>query len=301
MRSLRDALVVAAFDLGESLRSRKVLVLLVLYVAGAVASTVIFTEVLQKVEEELAAQLLVARTDTPGSLTQAVMESPELLRVLTRLVRDAELARELVRVPPVALLYGWVTLTFAPIFVVLTSSETIASELATGSVRFALARTERSSWALGKLLGQAALLAVGVTLGALAAWITGAIRLSSFAPLDSAAWIARYAATSYCFAFAHLGLALGVSQLTRSVPWSRALGLVALASVYAIHGWLSRDEVVAAAPVLTSSVRVFFPVEHRLDLWRTSLVDVLPAAVVLLALGASYFALGYQRLARRDA
>src|SRR5690606_33061178 len=119
-------------------RSRKVLVFLALYVAGAVASTVIFTEVLQTIEEELAEQLLVARTDTPGSLTQAVMESPELLDVLSRLVRDRELASALVRLPPIALLYGWVALTFSPIFVALTSSDTIASEVASGSVRFAL-------------------------------------------------------------------------------------------------------------------------------------------------------------------
>ena len=38
MRAVRDALVVARFDLGESLRSRKVLVFLALYVAGAVGA-----------------------------------------------------------------------------------------------------------------------------------------------------------------------------------------------------------------------------------------------------------------------
>ncbi len=301
MRSLRDACVVAAFDLGESLRSRKVLVFLALYVAGAVASTVIFTEVLQTIEEELAEQLLVARTDTPGSLTQAVMESPELLDVLSRLVRDRELAAALVRLPPIALLYGWVALTFGPIFVTLTSSETIAAEVASGSVRFALFRTDRAAWALGKLLGQAALLALGVTLGALAAWITGWIRLSSFAPLDTALWLARYAATSYAFAFAHLGLALGVSQLTRSVPWSRALGLLALAFVFAAHGWLSRDAVHEAAPVLAGSLRMFFPAAHRLDLWRLEASAVLSSIAILVALGVSYFALGHLRFARRDA
>lgn len=301
MRSLRDAWIVAAFDLGESLRSRKVLVFLVLYVAAAIASTLLFTEVLQDIEEELAETLLVARTDTPGSLTQAVMESPELLDVLSRLLRDRALASALVRLPPVALLYGWVTMTFAPAFVVLTSSDTIASEVSTGSVRFALARTDRGAWALGKLLGQAALLAVGVALGAAAAWITGWARLASFAPLDTALFMARYAATSYCFAFAHLGLALGVSQLTRSVPWSRALGLLALAALFAANGWLGRDEVMQAAPVLAGSIRTLLPAAHRLDLWRLELSAVLPAAVMLLALGVSFFALGHARFARRDA
>lgn len=301
MRSLRDAAIVAAFDLGESLRSRKVLVFLVLYVAGAVASTLIFTEVLQTIEEELAEQLLVARTDTPGSLTEAVMQSPELHRVLARLVHDRELASALVRLPPIALLYGWVALTFGPIFVVLTSSDTIAAEVASGSARYALFRTDRAAWALGKLLGQAALLAVGVALGAVAAWITGWIRLSSFAPAQTALWLARYAATSYCFAFAHLGLALGASQLTRSVPWSRALGLFALAFVFAAHGWLSRDAVHEVAPVTSDSLRMIFPAAHRLDLWRLEPVPVLSSITILLALGGSYFALGHLRFARRDA
>jgi hypothetical protein len=96
LKGLRDALIVAAFDLAESLRSRKVLVFLVLYVAGAIASTVIFTEVLQEIEVQLAETLLVARTDRPGSLTQALMESPQLLGILEGLVRDRELAQALV-------------------------------------------------------------------------------------------------------------------------------------------------------------------------------------------------------------
>ncbi len=291
----------AAFDLGEALRSRKVLVFLTLYVAGAIASTMIFTEVLQNVEQELAEQLLVARTETPGSLTQAVMESPELRRVLARLVHDDALAAALVRIPPVALLYGWVALTFGPIFVVLTSSDAIASEVATGSLRFALFRTDRAAWALGKLLGQSALLALGIALGGAATWITGWIRLASFAPADTALWIARYGLTAGCYAFAYLGLALGLSQVTRSVPWSRALGLLALVGAFMANGWLSRDEVREAAPVLAGSVAVLLPPAHRLDLWRLDAGDVTPAAVMLLALGVTYFAAGHARFARRDA
>ncbi len=301
MRAVRDALVVARFDLGESLRSRKVLVFMALYVEGAVGATVLFTEVLQDVEEQLAEQLLVARTTQPGSLTQAVMESPELLAVLSRLVRDDELARTLLSLPPIALVYHWIALTFAPVFVALTSSDAIASELATGSVRYALVRTDRSAWATGKLLGQAALLAVGLALGALGAWITGWAQLASFEPGATALWLARYATTAFVFAFAHLGLVMGVSQLTRSVPWSRALGLLALVAACGVHGWLSRDSVIEEAPVLTASLRQLFPAAHRLDLWRPEWMDVAPGLVALAAMGVAFFALGHQRLARRDA
>jgi ABC-type transport system involved in multi-copper enzyme maturation permease subunit len=301
MKSLRDALIVARFDLAESLRSRKVLVFLVLYVAAAVAAAVVFTEVLQSVETELAAQLLVARTDRPGSLTQAVMESDELRRVLGRLVRDRDLAATLVTIPPIALLYGWVALTFGPVFVILTSSDTVAAEIATGSARFALSRTHRDAWALGKLLGQAALLAVGVFLGAAGAYITGFVQLASFPLLETAWWMLRYASTSFFYVFAFLGLAVGVSQLTRSVPWSRALGLLALSAVAALSSALARDDIRERSPVHVDSLAQLFPASHRLDLWRPDASDFMPAVVVLIALGIGYFALGHVRFVRRDA
>lgn len=300
-RSLVDAWVVARFDLAESLRSRKVLVFLLLYVAGAVAATILFSEVLQEIEEELAEQLSVARTGTPGSLTQAVMERPEVRGVLARLVRDEALADALLSIPPIALLYHWVAISFAPIFVVMTSSDAISGEVASGSVRFALFRTDRTAWAAGKLLGQCALLGVGLALGAAGAWVTGWIQLAGFEPLDTALWLARYAASAFVFAFAHLGLALGASQLTRSVPWSRALGLFALVGVFAAHGWLSRDAVREDWPVLADSARQIFPAAHRLDLWRPEPTQMAPALVALIALGLTYFALGHWRFSRRDA
>lgn len=297
----RDAWVVACFDLGESLRSRKVLVFLVLYAAGAVAAATMFTELLQKVEEELAERLLVGRTDRPGSLTRAVMESPELRRVLWRLVRDEALADSLLTVPPIALLYHWVALTFAPAFVVFTSSDAISQEVASGSIRFALFRTDRAAWILGKLLGQTFLLGVGLALGAAGAWLTGWVRLASFEPDSTALWLARYTGTAFLFAFAHLGVVLAASQATRSVPWSRVLALAALVALFTANGWLDRDVVQAEWPVVAESVRQLLPAAHRLDLWRPDLADVAPAALFLVAFGVACMAAGYLWFSRRDA
>ncbi|MEM9191496.1 MAG: ABC transporter permease subunit [Myxococcota bacterium] len=300
MSWLRDVIIVAAFDLEESLRSRRVLVLFVLYVLGAVAATIIFTEVLKTIEEELAEQLLVARTEAPATMTQALLESPEVLRILSRLVRDRELAESLVKVPPVALLYGWVALTFGPVLVALTASDAITTEVSTGSIRFALFRTDRSAWAAGKFLGQALLLAVGLLLGGVGAFVTGWINLGAFDPLSTAGWILRYAGTGFVYSFAFLGVALGVSQVTRSVPWARALGIFALASMAGAYGYLTRDRIRDHAPVLIDSGVLVLPGAHRLDLWRPELAEMLPSVVVLIAMGLTYFALGHLRFVRVD-
>jgi ABC-type transport system involved in multi-copper enzyme maturation permease subunit len=204
------------------------------------------------------------------------------------------------RVPPVALFYGWVTMTLAPIFAVLTSSDAVSSDVASGAVRFAVARSDRAAFALGKLLGQTALSGVSVALGALGAWITGFAQLASFAPFETALFIGRYGVVCFAFAFAHLGLAVGVSQLTRSVPWSRALGLLGLAAVFAIHGLLGLDAVRSEAPAFVDSIRQLFPAAHRLDLFRPDLADAAPALLVLVAMGFFYFAAPLLRFQRRD-
>ena len=299
--AVRDVLVIARFDLAESLRSRRALIFLALYVAGATGGVVLFTEVLQTVEEQLAEQLLVARTNQPGSLTEAVMQSPELHDVLSRLVGSSTLATTLLGQPPVALVYHWIALTFSPAFVALTASDAISSEVATGSVRYALFRTDRSAWATGKLVGQCALLAMGLSLGAVGAWTAGFVQLASFEEGRTAVWLARYVCTAFVFAFAHLGLVMGISQLTRSVPWSRALGLMAVVMVFSAHSWLGGERAQDAAPVLAATLQQLIPVAHRLPLWLPDWNAMAPSAAVLAALGVSFFVAGHQRFLRRDA
>ncbi len=299
-RFVRGALHCARFDLAESLRSRRVLIFLVLYLALSVGSAILFTELLQAVEEELALQLLVARTDLPGSMTQAVVERPEVRRVLYRFIRDNALVDAVLSVPPIALLFGWVTLTFTPLLVVLTSSDAISEEVAAGTARFALFRVSRGSYVFGKLIAQTALMCVGLLLAALGAYIVGAVQLGSFEPVRSALYIGRYALTSSVYAFSFLGLTLGISQLTRSVPWSRALGLFAMVTVIGLERFLVKGKLPQRFPVTSETLCQVLPPAHKLDLWRVTLSEMAPALVMLVALGLTFFAIGASRFVRRD-
>jgi ABC-type transport system involved in multi-copper enzyme maturation permease subunit len=298
---LRDALVVARFDLSESLRSRRALVLLLLFVAGSMAAAGVFVTVLREVENALAAQLQVAAVDAPGAMTDRLLQSPELVEVLAGLLGDEALARKLLTVPPLALFYGWVATFFAPPLVVFTCGDSIASEVQSGSARFALFRTDRLSWATGKLLGQALLLLVGMLAGAAGVWLVGLGWLGHFAPLDNAAWLLRLALRAWVYSLAFLGLSLGVSQVLRTRWWALGGALSATLFALVLGEVLDTDWAAEQAPVLVPTLAQLFPGVHRLDLWRPELAERLPALVILPTLGAAWFYLGHLVFARRDA
>lgn len=301
MRRLRDAALVAAFDLGESLRARRVLVLLALYVAGAMAATGGFVAVLRELEGQLASALAVPTTSRPGAMANSLMESQELRRMLRELVGDAALVDQLVQVPLLALFYGWLAFTFVPALVTFTSCDAVAGEVASGSSRFALARTDRLAWALGKAGGQAALLGVGVLGGALGAWLVGFFGLSGFPAMDTAIWLVKIGFRGWVNGLPYLGIALAASLVLRSPTPARALALFLLLGVGVGDTLLSADRVVEAAPVLLPTLRQLLPGSHTLDLWRPTLLERAPALVMQPTLAAAFFALGFARFNRRDA
>ncbi len=298
---LRDSLVVAAFDLFESLRSRKVIVLLTLYLAGASAAAGLFVTLLRELENTVARSLAVGTTDRPGVMTEELMRSEQLRDVLHGLVGDASLVDALISVPPLALFYGWLALTAVPILVVLTSGDAIAGDLGSGACRFALFRTDRLSWAVGKLLGQATLMGVGVLAGAFGVWVVGFGFMARFEALDTAWWLLRLGGRAWIHGFAWLGGVLAVSQLTRSTTRATGGALFLLIAVGTTGLVLQSPWAVEYAPVLSETLFQLLPRAHRLDLWRPTLAERLPGMVMLLALGVSWFALGHIRFARRDA
>ena len=298
---MRNILLVTWFDLRESLRSRQAVALLIIYLLGSMAATGLFVALLSEIENALASSLSVAQTDRPGAMTEVLMESEEMLDIASGLIGDRALAAELVSIPPIALFYGWLSLTFVPLLVAFTSADTISNELSSGSVRFVLFRTDRLHWCLGKLGGQTLLMIVGILSGALGVWIIGLATLTSFQPVDTALWLLTLSTRASIYGFTFLGLTLGISQINRSSHSSRALALLLLIAL-GIGGLASgSEEVQKYAPILFSSIHPLFPNAHRIDLWRPDLVSRLPSTLMLLAMSATYFGAGHLVMSRRDA
>jgi ABC-type transport system involved in multi-copper enzyme maturation permease subunit len=299
---LRDAALTALFDLRESLLSKRALALLIVYLGGSIATAALFVEVLQEMERAVAEGLAVSITGKPGTMAGELMHSEEFVRLLTWLLgNDEELAQELASMPPMALFYGWASLSMVPALAVFTSSESISRELHSGSCRFAFFRISRASWALGKFGGQAVLLALGVMVGAAGTWAVGWYGLANFDGPGTAMWLVRSSFQAWVYGFAFLGFAMGVSQLTRSVALARALGLIGLAGLVFLGSLTTHGPVVEYAPLLFESLHLLFPKAYKLELWRPELLDRLPAIVMLLGLGGLYFSLGHIKLARGDA
>lgn len=301
MSYLRDALIIARYELAEALRSRRVLVLALLYVGGATVGSLLFVDLLSQIEATVARSLLVAGASKPGAMTEGMLKSIEFRNMLAQLVEDRDLADRLITLPPLATFYGWLALTFVPVLVMLTSVEAIAADLQSGAARFALVRTDRLSWAVGKLLGQTVLMMVSLAVGALASLAVGIFRMANFDFVRTFTWLLLNSASAAIYAFAYVGLSLGLSQLTRSAQTARALGLLCLAAFGIVRALLASDAVTEAMPVVAQSLTLLFPRTYQLDLWSDALAKSVPAVVMLLALGISYFAAGYAYRRSKDA
>ncbi|MBW2522794.1 MAG: ABC transporter permease subunit [Deltaproteobacteria bacterium] len=291
----RSARLVATFDLLESLRSRKAIALLLLYLAGALGGSALFIRLLHAIQDRLRDQYGEAAT------VEALMESPAMARMATELAGDAETAAAIVAIPPLALFYGWLATNFVPLLVLFTSSDAISGDLASGSVRYSLFRVDRASWVVGKLIGQTSLMALGVVVGALGCWLMGVIWLDDMPVGASAWWLLRIGGRSIIYGFAYLGVALCASQLTRTNARARALALLMMFCCSLGGGLLQLEPVEKLAPSVMGALQKLFPNGHSLALWHPGWFERGTAFAALIAIGLAYFALGFWRFSRRDA
>lgn len=296
---LRTIAIVARHELADSVRSRRVLVMILLYLAGSIAATAIFISVLHKIEGQLVESLGIASAGKTGNVTATLWKSTAFRDILTHLIGDRALAKTLLDIPPLGLFYGWLSFAFAPMLVMLTSSTRVSEEVWSGSIRFVLFRIPRLHWLYGKFAGQAVQLLGALVLSAAGAWITGYVRMHSFEPLATAQAMLLFSVKAWIYSLAFLGLAMAISQLCAAPNLALALGflsLIAVSVISSVSSLFSGD----GARRWWDIVNAATPEAHRMDLWWGDAAHMVPAVVFLLALAAGYLLAGYARFARRN-
>jgi ABC-type transport system involved in multi-copper enzyme maturation permease subunit len=291
--------IVARNELSDSARSRRVIVMVLLYVVGAMAGTALFITFLQSVETQLARSLGLAAPKAAGGVTATLWKSRMFREMLTSLLGDSSLAASLLAVPPLALFYGWLSVAFTPALVMLTSSTRISEEIASGSVRFVMFRAGRGPWCAGKFAGQAVQVLGALLLSAIGAWVVGYFRMKSFEPVPTAQYMMWFAFKAWIYAMPFLGLALAISQLCAAPNLAVVFGFVSLVTV-SVLSRLSARWAGDGWHRIWDIVNTLTPGGHRLDLWWNDAAHLLPATVFLLTLAAVYLLAGYARFARRD-
>ncbi len=286
---------VAVFDLVESLKSRKAIVLISLYLVGAVGASAIFIRVLTAIRERLEEQVGEA-----VDMNQ-LMQSPGMARIAGALTGDAEIAAAIVTIPPLALFYGWLSMSFVPLLVLFTSADAISGDVSSGAVRYSIFRTDRISWAAGKLIGQTSLMAVGVLAGAFGTWLVGLLWLDQMPAGNTVWWLLRISGRAIVYNFAYLGMVMCASQLARTSIRAGGIALVVMFLSSLIGSIVQADLIAEQAPEVFGALSKFFPNGHYLALWHPGWGHSIGAMIGLIAIGLAFFGLGFWRFSRRDA
>ncbi len=296
---LRALTVVTGHEFLDALRSRRALVVLILYTAMAVLTTNSAINVLQKVEDELSSALQLDEPAAAGTVSSSIWKSERFRRMVARAVGEDSLVNDLIGTPPIVLIYGGLAFFYTPLLVVLIASTRVSEELASGSARYALQRTSRLAWSLGKWLGQVALVGVALLVGGLGAWVVATVRMAA---TDGAAVIAGMLVTAlrtWVFALAYVGLATGVSHCLRSPGRATAVAMLGMLAL-SVVSWMCELWYGSGIRELWHLARWLTPQHQRLQLWRADPGSWIPALIHLTALSVTYLSAGYAVFRRRD-
>jgi ABC-type transport system involved in multi-copper enzyme maturation permease subunit len=298
----RDTLLVARFELAEALRSRLLLVMLLLFMAGGALGAWGYTALVSTVESGAAQFNLGARPgEKPGAALGRLRESRSYRDMVHMIVRDEKKADYFAALPPLVVFYGWAALAFTPWLVLFTSAETIASEVASRGIRFTLLRTRRLAYALGKALGQAAIVAGVTAVSGLVFFFVAWLRLAGFEGKATALGMLSLWPRLVLFNLPILAWALFASMATASANLARVLslgGAVGLAIIGQIAAFGASRE--GSFALLWKALGCLVPFGHKDGLQFPPGPDFLTDVVVCLALTVVYFSAGFAILRRRD-
>ncbi|MGA2053328.1 MAG: ABC transporter permease subunit [Opitutales bacterium] len=321
----RDTYLVAGFELREMLRSRRAFLIVALYLLVAAFATFNFVRLLNVTQNLTQAPPRWQRRDVPapnpatsGHVEAHPFQPPPATAVpkgpsqgaffsrwspfrgiLSDQVTDPTTVDFLVAKPLIALFFMLVCLLAVPILIMITASESIAQEHQTRGVRFTALRTGRVEFVVGKVLGQAFLMAVVVLLSAGLCLAMGAWKLADFewGPAISAMLVFWPRIVAFCVPF--VGLASLCSMNCSSALSARAFALIGIGAVWMVHGLTGYYADTSLAGFF-NVLDQFEPYAHESELWTATYATVGPAMAILVGLGVLYVAVGLIFYSRRD-
>ncbi len=211
MATLKDTWTIFGAELRRALKSPRVLLVLLLYVA--------FSAGVMLAAGALAHQAqLQAETQGQG---MSGLESPKAALLALLFGQDRGLVESLLELPAVLLVVFKLGLIFLPAYVAVLGFDTVSAELQTRSLRYLSVRTSRTALALGKTLALATVVVLLVTLVHLGAFAYAVSNVPDFSLKEAVqAWPRLWGTT----ALVGLGMA-ALTTLCSTASRSPALSL----------------------------------------------------------------------------
>ena len=283
-----------------AVRSRRALVLLLLYLASAVCCMYGTISVLGRMENELAQVLQLPESEQTGVVSAALWKSKPFQRMVRAGVQNDLVYNDIAGRHPAELVYAWFAFFCAPLLVVLVAGNRVADDLRSGAVRYSITRCTRAEWSLGKYFGQATMIAFALAVSALGAWIVAVCRLSGVGAAELLPSMFGWGQRAWVYSLAWLGVALGLSHVCRSGSRATSLGIFAVALLAALPVLLQKSVGWTGCAWL-ENFELLAPASAKDYLWRRGAGPLGAALFHLGALGFAYLALGYAVFRRRDA
>jgi len=271
--------VIARFDLGTALRTRRAVLALLMYLLIALGTGLAAISIERRVQ-----QALSDRGTHPEVLVEAKAKALTALTIF--LGGDREKAEHLMGIPLPVAAFFFVTLTFLPYLIALTSHDLVNRELRDRSARFVLLRASRATFLAGKTLSHVLLFMVVTVVSNAALFAYAALELPAFPIATGATTLTAFWGYALVYGVCFLSLAALVSSFVDSA----ARSLIALVVV------------LVALNILAASDTAGFlsPWAHRGGLWSPHALDVAQSLAWYLGFSAAFWTVAWLRIRRRD-
>ncbi|MDX9866721.1 MAG: hypothetical protein RBT78_02235 [Kiritimatiellia bacterium] len=300
MKALRDIMLVAVHEGFDALRSRRALVVLLLYMAAALCNMHWSINLLHRLENELATVLQLPASERAGVISTALWKSKPFQRMMRQMTQNDLVLQDITGKHPAELIYAFFAFFYTPLLVVLVAGNRIAEEIGSGSVRYTIFRISRAGWSVGKFLGQTLMIGLALLLSGLGAYAVARFRLAGSGAPDLLLNILQWSARAWLYSIPFLGLAMGLSHLTRSASRATVLGILAITVCFVLSILIRRFSAGSGWRAALPAVGMMLPDEYKMCLWRQAAPPLVSGGVTLVTLGFVYLLAGHACFRKRD-